>query len=88
MTVVDLYTIQIIQHETPEHAYDSYNMSVLIAETEENVTDLLPPGFKARIRRWDHDDEPEPFVPDTYHDDTSPEALRNAGWTPRRKDTQ
>lgn len=25
----------------------------LIDETEENLSDLLPPGFSARIREWD-----------------------------------
>ena len=58
MTVVDLYTIQIIDNNwvgTP--LVDPDRLASLMAETEENLTDLLPPGYRARIRRWDH---PEP----------------------------
>ncbi len=57
MTVVDLYTIQIVRERPSQFDLDAELMAELIAETEENVTDLLPPGFKARIRRWDHPDE-------------------------------
>jgi len=53
MTVVDLYTIQIIHDGgIPVVVKDDY-----ISEAEENLTDLLPAGYRARIRRWDH---PEP----------------------------
>ncbi len=54
MTVVDLYTIQIIRVRPSHFDLDAELMSELMAETEENVTDLLPPGFKANIRKWDH----------------------------------
>ena len=58
MTVVDLYTIQIIYEDGP-YSYDARPGAPAgyiedgIAETEENLTDLLPPGYRARIRRWD-----------------------------------
>lgn len=57
MTVVDLYTIQIIRDD--DTIAFSGPMASLIAETEENLTDLLPFGYRARIRRWDHPDPDE-----------------------------
>lgn len=55
MTVVDLYTIQII--DDLGSVYYSASTAALLAETEENLTDLLPAGYRARIRRWDNPDE-------------------------------
>jgi len=58
MTVVDLYTIQIVDSNLPgAPLVDPERLAALMAETEENLTDLLPAGYRVRIRRWDH---PEP----------------------------
>ena len=55
MTVVDLYTIQIIHDGgIPVVVKDDY-----ISEAEENLTDLLPAGYRARIRRWDQPTQEE-----------------------------
>lgn len=54
--VADLYTVQILIDGGYPGPYPD-NIPALMAETEENLTDLLPPGYRARIRRWDH---PEP----------------------------
>lgn len=60
MTVVDLYTIQIIDSNWPgAPLVDPDRLAALMAETEENLTDLLPAGYRARIRRWDHPDPDE-----------------------------
>lgn len=59
MTVVDLYTIQIIDDRSvvwPPTLADSDRIGAIMAEAEENLTDLLPAGYRARIRRWDHAD--------------------------------
>lgn len=53
MTVVDLYTIQIIRDDGFRVPIARYKIPALMAETEENLTDLLPDGYRARIRRWD-----------------------------------
>ena len=54
MTVVDLYTIQIIDNNwVGAPLVDPERLAALMAETEENLTDLLPAGYRARIRRWD-----------------------------------
>lgn len=55
MTVVDLYTVQII-HDGESNFY-LMPFEAHLAEMEENLTDLLPPGYSARIRRWDHPEE-------------------------------
>ncbi len=57
MTVVDLYTIQIIREDDNWPLLADGLTDRLAAETEENLTDLLPPGYRARIRRWDHPEE-------------------------------
>ena len=53
-TVVDLYTVQILYDGSPLHY--SRDFTEIMAETEENLTDLLPPGYRARIRRWNQPD--------------------------------
>ncbi len=60
MTVVDLYTIQIVRTYNDGSHPDlaAAKASDAMAEMEENLTDLLPAGYRARIRRWDHADEP------------------------------
>jgi len=55
MTVVDLYTIQIVRDHL-EWANDKC-ASKFMPEIEENLTDLLPEGYRARIRRWDNPGE-------------------------------
>lgn len=62
-TVVDLYTVQIVLDGIPGGPLYPLNVRLLMAEAEENLTDLLPPGYRARIRRWDHPD------PDERNDD-------------------
>jgi hypothetical protein len=60
MTVVDLWTVQIVRDGAPSgHLPYADSLAPLMAETEENLTDLLPPGYRARIRRWDHPDPDE-----------------------------
>lgn len=54
MTVVDLYTLQIVRDPDPPSVYCAATTRELVEETEENLTDLLPAGYRARIRRWDH----------------------------------
>ncbi len=49
--VVDLFTIQVLYDGVSEADCQTDS---LMAETEENLTDLLPDGYRARIRRWDH----------------------------------
>jgi hypothetical protein len=59
MTIVDLYTVQIIRDEDIYMERDPAVIDALMPEMEENLTDLLPPGYRARIRRWDdNSDEP------------------------------
>lgn len=60
MTVVDLYTIQIVLGDGPYHQLDADAVAELMDETEENITDLLPACYRARIRRWNHQDEGNP----------------------------
>ena len=50
MTVVDLYTIQILRD--PLYAAGYGNLDRMLAEMQENLTNLLPEGYRARIRRW------------------------------------
>lgn len=60
MTVVDLYTIQIIIDDgAPFTTIPFYNLAELMAETEENLTDLLPDGIRASIKVWHHPDPDE-----------------------------
>lgn len=58
--VVSLYTIQILGSNKPgAPLIDPGHTAALMAEIEENLTDLLPAGYRARIRRWDDNtDEP------------------------------
>lgn len=56
MTVVDLFTIQIetgSDYDPVWSQLDQERIRAIIAETEENLTDLLPFHYRARIRRWD-----------------------------------
>jgi hypothetical protein len=62
MSVVDLYTVQIIDEGSvvfPPTLANSDRIAALMEEMEENLTDLLPAGYSARIRRWDHPDPDE-----------------------------
>lgn len=55
--VIDLYTVQIVRDDNGRpFGVSAYNVSKMMAEAEENLTDLLPAGYRARIRRWDHPD--------------------------------
>ncbi len=61
MTVVDLWTIQIVRDDPARPFPTNDQTAFALAEAEENLTDLLPAGYRARIRRWDNpdaDDEP------------------------------
>ncbi len=55
MTVVlDLYTVQILDNNNPGAPLpDPDRLAALMAEIEENLTDLLPSGCIARVRKWD-----------------------------------
>lgn len=55
---VDTYTIQIMFGDGPYQELDPLRVALIMAETEENLTDLLPPGYYARIRKW-NDPGPE-----------------------------
>jgi hypothetical protein len=55
--IVDLWTIQITRDHL-EWANDE-SASTFMPEIEENLSDLLPAGYRARIRRWDHPDPDE-----------------------------
>lgn len=58
--VADLYTLQLlVPDDGIYYAADTHQVAAAIAETEENLTDLLPAGYRARIRRWDHPDPDE-----------------------------
>ncbi len=56
MTVVDLYTIQIIDDLDDPPAHDEARTAALMAEAEENLTLLLPPNYRAVVRRWNQPD--------------------------------
>jgi hypothetical protein len=63
VTVVETYTVQVVRdydkYSIPMTEWTSPSIARLMAETEENLTDLLPAGYRARIRRWDDfTDEP------------------------------
>ncbi len=63
-TVVDLYTIQIMDDGMAGHwdhiAAEKLVRMTLMPEAEENMNTLLSPlGYSARIRRWDHSDPDE-----------------------------
>ena len=53
MTVVDLYTIQIIKGDVKQ-SVDPNDVASMMAEAEENMNDLLPKGWSVRVRKWDH----------------------------------
>lgn len=56
--VIDLYTVQIVCDDLDNDTdYTSLMLHALMDEMAENVTDLLPAGYRARIRRWDHPDQ-------------------------------
>ncbi len=61
MTVVDLYTIQIVYDDDTEHWDDLGHVPALMDETAENLTDLLPEGYKAVIKAWN---DPDPTQED------------------------
>lgn len=57
MSIVDVYSIQIVLDDCPYQDLDLDAVAELMDETEENITDLLPACYRARIRRWNHPDE-------------------------------
>lgn len=70
-TVVDLYTIQIIDERPKDwvpYITQTDRVASVMAEMEENLTDLLPDGYRARIRAWDH-----PY-PDEEEEETNDDA--------------
>jgi hypothetical protein len=52
--IVDTYTLQIVFGDGPYNELDPLALERMIAETEENLTDLLPEGYRAVIQRWDN----------------------------------
>ena len=57
MTVVELFTVQLIQDEAPVMQWiHKDKVEAIMAEAEQNITDLLPAGWRARIRRWNQPD--------------------------------
>lgn len=50
-----LYTLSLIGPPTVhEYGYIAGQLDrALLRETEENMTDLLPPGYRVEIREWD-----------------------------------
>ncbi len=55
MTVVDLWTVQIVRDD--DALVPDVGLAAPMAEMEENLTDLMPEGYRARIRRWNQPDE-------------------------------
>lgn len=54
---VDTYTIQIVFGDGPYNELDPQRTAAIMAETEENLTLLLPPGYRAIIKRWNDPEE-------------------------------
>jgi hypothetical protein len=48
--VYDTYTVQIIRGDDAHDADE--RVRVALAEAEENITDLLPAGWRARVAHW------------------------------------
>ncbi len=60
MTVVEVFTLQLIQDEAPEMQWvHKDRVDEIMAEAEENIADLLPPEWSVRIRRWNDPDPDE-----------------------------
>lgn len=51
--VLATYTLQLIGPAIPSIVASPQNFAHMLRETEENLTDLLPEGFSARIKEWD-----------------------------------
>lgn len=57
--VLVTYTLQLIGPQVysfRDAAALKMRMDELARETEENLTDLLPPGYSVKIREWDKED--------------------------------
>jgi hypothetical protein len=49
----DTYTLEILATPTEVGTVSLlYDVRDVLAEAEENITDLLPPGYRARISHW------------------------------------
>lgn len=49
----DTYTLEILQQPTDAGELSLlFDVREVLAEAEENITDLLPPGYRARISHW------------------------------------
>lgn len=59
LTTIELYTLQIVSDETALEKLDRASVREAVAEAEENLTLLLPLGYRAVIRPWDHPDQEE-----------------------------
>ena len=58
--VIDTYTVQIGRESGADPLWlGDMKIAALMAETEENLTDLLPAGYRARIRRWNEPTQEE-----------------------------
>lgn len=64
MSEVETYTLQILVEDPPAEEGSAVklemreqrmraNLPAMLEQTEENLTDLLPEGFSAKITRWD-----------------------------------
>lgn len=47
----DTYTLEILSQPTGQLSA-LFDVREVLAEAEENITDLLPPGYRARISHW------------------------------------
>ena len=64
MTVVDLYTIQVINIAGGEPLSFTPLLDAIMQEAEQNISDLLPFGYVAKVRRWNDPDPDERNDPD------------------------
>ncbi len=57
MTVVDLYTVQVINIAGGEPLSFTPLLDAIMQEAEQNISDLLPFGYVAQVRRWNQPDD-------------------------------
>lgn len=50
--IEDVWSIQLVDETDTDVILDADYVRRLMAEAEENMTDLLPEGYRAEIRRW------------------------------------
>lgn len=59
VTTLATYTLELTGPSSEVHTWPYMHGAPLLRalrETEENLTDLLPPGYSVKIREWDKED--------------------------------